>query len=420
MSENTDPSTSADADLSAERAAQMAKDLGIAEPWTQPGLATRLFYFADSTRLLIVAGEQSGTEAEKALAWGMTWRGARRLVLVLPADRAFATLQRIAWFTDEHRPVVHTHDGDQVSAPIAVDREERLSALEARIPKGADPVSDLRSASTALHLGDLHHSISELADWATEAPELDASHRQSYRAWHHLGQSVLQLEKSGPSVTIRGGTNDKGNAHDTFRVTVDHQQGLSKEQLAACKAAVWRGIDARRKGALHKPDEHYLQALLRLAPHLAGVEQPALREVPAWRPPSAPAKSPTKALNRGYVDLLGLDGNGDIRVVETKLAKADDAMLILQGLDYFVWAQVYAEALRARLGASKKAQIRLAYLVGAEPGGKVRYSKYSQALVDAIDRAAVPMTYLGITGWFGDSIKSEVLMLDPDKLPASR
>ena len=60
---------------------------------------------------------------------------------------------------------------------------------------------------------------------------------------------------------------------------------------------------------------------------------------------------------RGFVDLLGLDGHGDIRIVETKLATNDDELLIFQGLDYYIWAQAYRATLRDRLGASPHATV---------------------------------------------------------------
>jgi hypothetical protein len=41
---------------------------------------------------------------------------------------------------------------------------------------------------------------------------------------------------------------------------------------------------------------------------------------------------------RGFIDLIGVDGHGDIRVVETKLAGNLDDLLILQGCHWWVGA----------------------------------------------------------------------------------
>ena len=81
--------------------------------------------------------------------------------------------------------------------------------------------------------------------------------------------------------------------------------------------------------------------MLRRDPSLVGVESPALREVPAWRPAGA-----VDSFGRGFIDLLGLDGHGDIRIVEAKLAKSSDDMTLMQGIDYHVWAHAYRDALQ--------------------------------------------------------------------------
>ena len=72
-------------------------------------------------------------------------------------------------------------------------------------------------------------------------------------------------------------------------------------------------------------------------------------------PRGAPIDELKKRRGRGYIDLLGIDGHGDVRIVETKIADNRDDLLILQGLDYYVWAKAYRQVLLARLGASDKA-----------------------------------------------------------------
>ena len=77
--------------------------------------------------------------------------------------------------------------------------------------------------------------------------------------------------------------------------------------------ALRRSIDLTRVGC---------QAVIRRDPAIAGVEQPALRALPAWRP-----RSNRQGVGRGYIDLAGLDGNGNVRIVETKLATNADDLL---------------------------------------------------------------------------------------------
>ena len=50
-----------------------------------------------------------------------------------------------------------------------------------------------------------------------------------------------------------------------------------------------------------------------------------MREFPAWRPGSNRA---------AYIDFLANDAHGRLHVVETKIGA--DAMLVLQGLDYWL------------------------------------------------------------------------------------
>lgn len=102
-------------------------------------------------------------------------------------------------------------------------------------------------------------------------------------------------------------------------------------------------------------------------------------------------------LIRGYLDMLGLDGDGNIQVVETKLAANDDQMLIFQGLDYYTWARAYDVALRHRLGAADSAQVKLCYLIGSTSDAVVKVSRYAQ--VNALD-PSVPATFVAITNWF--------------------
>ena len=173
---------------------------------------------------------------------------------------------------------------------------------------------------------------------------------------------------------------------------------LSSEHVDHIIRAIEQAIEERRTGAppIHRPDEHWLQAIIRRDPSIVGVEQPALRELPAWRP-----RDTVKEWGRGYIDLLGLDGHGDIRIVETKLADNADDLLVLQGLDYFVWAKAYEYALRARLGAAKSARLELHYVLGASgKTGKIKVSPCTEPLADALDPTAVRWRFQTVRNWF--------------------
>jgi hypothetical protein len=88
----------------------LAERVGVPGLWNGHG-SERFAYFSDDQRLVIVTGPQEGSHVDLAFAHGLEHRGSRRLVLILPRDRAFATLQRAPWFKADARPDVYLHDG---------------------------------------------------------------------------------------------------------------------------------------------------------------------------------------------------------------------------------------------------------------------------------------------------------------------
>ena len=80
--------------------------------------------------------------------------------------------------------------------------------------------------------------------------------------------------------------------------------------------------------------ESVFQAYLARHPHLLGLDRTVCREFPARRVGGG----------LGYIDLLGPDGDGRVHLVETK--RDTDVMLVLQGLDYWIWADAHAKRIR--------------------------------------------------------------------------
>ena len=99
-----------------------------------------------------------------------------------------------------------------------------------------------------------------------------------------------------------------------------------------------------------------------------GIEAPAIRELPAFRRTYSD-KRRVAEWGRGFIDLLGGDAQGAIRVVETKLG-ADD-MLVLQGLDYYVWADRFRDELAGKLGIDQRAPLTLHFVVGRKDTERV-------------------------------------------------
>jgi hypothetical protein len=136
--------------------------------------------------------------------------------------------------------------------------------------------------------------------------------------------------------------------------------------------------------------------VIRRDPSLVGVDQPALRELPAWRPTGE-----ANEWGRGYIDLIGVDGHGDIRVVETKIADNKDALLVLQGLDYYVWTLAYRDVLLGRLGASTKADIEIHFVIGADQNDSVTLSPYTASQALGLSEE-IPWHFQHVYDWYGD------------------
>jgi hypothetical protein len=95
-----------------------------------------------------------------------------------------------------------------------------------------------------------------------------------------------------------------------------------------------------------------------------------------------------------------VDGHGDIRVVETKLASNPDDLLVCQGLDYYIWAQAYRQALIGRLGAPDQAGFEIHYVIGDTTEGKIHRSAFLPAQTRNLD-SSVRWRFQIIHNWFG-------------------
>lgn len=351
-------------------------------PWdTKP--SPRFSYFEDDERFVVVAQPDKEGGAQYALAYGLSYCGDRQLILALPKLHCEATMQRVPWLRKEARPEIWIHDG------VSVERVKQRKQAETRerlaVPrKDATPEAELTAASRPTHLREQSKAVYDLVEWATKNPLLDPGHRRGERSWHCMGQKVLSMTTTrGGGVRITAGIHFSGTEKPEPTL-VSRGGQLSEADVRAVRKKVEGAIAARLRGKnkrINRRDEHWLQAVIRQEPSLVGVEQPALRELPAWRPKDAPS-----AWSRGYIDLIGVDGHGDIRLVETKIATNDDALLVLQGLDYYVWCLVYEDTLRSRLGAPKRAQFEIHFVIGTDPiTGEDHVSNFSEALAAALD-----------------------------------
>ena len=356
------------------------------------GWTSRCVWFEGAHDLMAVVGPQEEQFTDLALAHGLYHCRGRRLTLVLPELWSSPTLRRLPWFTAD--VTVWQYGESHAPTPVA------LPSKEVVLGEAGDC-----ETTPALHLEDQASEwLRGLAEWAAQHPLLEPAHRRDVRAWSCLGQRVLAISgRTRPRVVAGLDAKSKRALEQTVTGP------LSDQLIADLKDAVRGGIANAQSKEFGAFAEHHLQQELRTSPHVLGLEHPVLREVPAWRPTGGP-----KPLGRGYIDLAGLDALGDLVLVETKLAA--DEMLVMQGLDYWIWAHVPANRgwLLQRLHADPaRAQLRLLYAVGDKSGGTPVLSRYCRVHLAALE-PDVDWRIAFLTSWNTD-IHAEVFprRIDP-------
>lgn len=351
--------SASEADSIAERAGLPRSAQRTGSSWT-----TRCVWYDDPGGLTAVVGSPEGRHVDIALAHGLANAAGRPLRLVLPLDWAHPTLQRLPWLNSDVQVWTHDAHGSVVSC------EPRKKAAALDLAGGPEK-------SPEKHLGTAGEHIRPLLEWAARHEELAAGHRRDVRAWSHRGQRVLAITSTAASVRVRAGVDAAKSP--ALLLTLDRP--MTTDELGTIQAAVLEGVEDARAKTHGSFEEHHLQEILRHRAHLLGLEHPVLREVPAWRPSGGP-----KPNGRGFLDLVGKDGLGDVVLVETKLA-ADD-MLVLQGLDYWIWAnrQENRAWLDQRLhAATGRSRLRLLYAVGGKDGSVPVLSAYAKVHFAALD-----------------------------------
>jgi len=354
---------------------------------------------------LVVAGAQEGTDVQRALATGVAHRGDRQLVIALPAGHTNATQQRSAWLIDGARPQLHEHHDGEVSPLQARTTRDTADALHDKL-RPDSPSAELAKASKPLYLGAQSDSVRQLVDWAATHPDLDSAHRRGVRSWQSNGQRVLTIQRAGNDIQVTAGIHYTSDEQAPLPVIIPAGGTMADHILTDIQDRVSTAITHRRSGEspIHRPDEHWLQAVIRRLPRLVGVEQPALREIPAWRPADSPAE-----WGRGFIDLLGRDGHGNIRIIETKLASNQDELLVLQGLDYYLWATVFREVLQTQLTTDGKAHLEIHYVLGKAPGKTTSLPPVTRALALALS-PQIQWHFHTVTDWYDENSTPNAVM----------
>ncbi len=208
-----------------DQAPALAAQAGVPERWNGRGSA-RFAYFADDQHFAIVAGQQEGAHVDRALAYGLTYRGDHRLVLVLPRDAAFPTLQRSAWLVSRARPRIYLHDGQRIEAVPVPSEQYTVSEVLKRL-QGKTPAEELAAATTPAHLGRRSKNVAELVEWAARHPQLDPGHRK--------GERMALRRTEGPLTARNDGRGEGQGRYPRHRSR--NRAGLG---LRPCRRAVGR------------------------------------------------------------------------------------------------------------------------------------------------------------------------------------
>lgn len=280
-----------------------------------------------------------------ALATGLALKGDRDLRLVVPDEtwtlRSLGEvpawrrlLWRLPWLRASVRLFTYAATADE--GPVLT---ERLPPARCDVEAALVRDEALRLEPHDLREGAAH--VAELVAWADGHPELVPILRESYRSWHVLGRCVLKLSRGAQGTVdlVAGVDFDEPEAWAPAAELRRVDAPLEAEELLRLRALVEVFIAARLDGRDAAGGEHILQARLATPEGRAalGVAGPLLREVPASRP----------CQRRAYIDLLGTCPRGTILLVETKLGR--DHGVVMQALDYWIWASARMADLRAHL-----------------------------------------------------------------------
>lgn len=317
--------------------------------WTEPG---------GEALAVVVSPIEELAAVEAALAYGLTFQGDRDLGLVVP-DTTFTVrglgevtaanpaLRRAALIATPVRVWSYGQD-DEVVEHVVPPVHDVLAAcrLDPTIPVGEH------------QLGERRGWVAELITRADSDPALVEAHRDSYLSWHCAGRQVLSIRRATGGLLATCGVDYSAHRGDQPPPTVLCLSGLLEpDELDAAWRAVEQAVSRRQDRADDEDLEQRLQARLATPEGLAALGLThVIREVPASRP--------TK--RRAYIDLVGVDAGGHVHVIETKVGL--DAMLALQGLDYWTWATAYRDDLRdllrdRGLGVAKSPDLLLRFVV---------------------------------------------------------
>ena len=369
-------------------APNLVKALGLASTtWKAPQRVPAYTYFYGDDRelnIVVCEGESPGN-VDKALAYALAHVGNRTLSLILQEGLALPTQQRLVGLRTDVR--LYTYQ-DCAATPME-SKKLTLGGL-----KELEEVASIRGG--VHNLGARENWVEGIIDWADGlAPSLVQANRSSYRAWHCLGRQLLKLNTTSKGIDVLAGVNyGKPTEVQPAPVKLSLNGPISDKESWRVKEAVLRGIISRQAGDDSEAHlEHQMQAaLMARAEKLTGSMKVGLRrEVPAKRPGGG----------TGFIDFVFVDTQGVLHLVETKIGA--DPMLVLQGLDYWLWAKVNRKLLEKELNVKRITDVQLDFVLGERDGTLVA-PRTSVLRLDAPAqlqqlRSDIPWRLARVTGW---------------------
>lgn len=376
-----------------------------AEAFTEAdrGLTTKSHWFVASGRLIVVAGPYvDPRDVDLALTYGLYHARKRNsdLVLVIPKDDEASrpTVARAPWIGNV--PELWTYDLEGIEAGHRVRATKQVIATRAEVLKRyRDPngwnygtEASLRPKDHEEFLGQKAAWVERITGWAEVDPDLDPAHTGNYLAWHCQGTIVLKIVSSKSGLSLTSGIHHREVAKRPEKVDITGPLTGEQEHRLIGKAALAAAQLLGGDGGGYR--EHRLQAVIaKKEPNVLGLKHNQLRrEHPAWRPYPRPK-------GRGFIDFLGTDGKNRLHVVETKIGA--DEMLVLQGLDYWIWTmanRTYVAGL-FELPVSNP-EVCIDFVVSKTTDGKPAFGPYSGVQAQSL-AAVVKYQFVEISNWEG-------------------
>lgn len=303
----------------------------------------------DDTLVLAVRPGLAPKDAATAVAHALAWQGARELVLLLPEATVPSMMARLVYVATPLR--VWSVDDVLTPTPAPIPAIEDVVAAASGRPLRGEPEHDL---------GAFGPWVDDLVASADRHWALATAHRGSYLSWHCAGRQVLKLTRTGAGVLVQAGVQYQNPPAGRQPYSRTATAPLTEAERAEAEAAIAVAVADRLAGRDDTHVEHRMQAALKRTglPELGLVK--IEREYPAWRADKAP----------GFIDFLGLDGAGQLHIIETKIGT--DEMLVFQVLDYLSWVTAHAPAIRAELGwpAGDDSVVHIDFIVAPKTGAR--------------------------------------------------